>query len=137
MRASAILIAVLAAAVSASRCSGGGNSSSQTPTSPGGTTASTVTVSIVATNGNKSYVPNPIPTASGDQVVFKNNDTVVHHIVMDDRSIDFGNISPGASSAAKGVGAGGTFHCENHPSMVGSINGAVAPEPPPGSGDGY
>jgi hypothetical protein len=56
---------------------------------------------------------------------------------MDDRSIDFGNLAPGASSAARSVGGGGNFHCDNHPSMVGSINGATAPEPPPGSGDGY
>ena len=71
-------------------------------------------------------------------MIFKNNDTTTtHHIVMDDGSIDFGSLSPGASSPAKSVGAGGNFHCANHPSMVGSINGAVAPTPPPGSGDGY
>ena len=56
---------------------------------------------------------------------------------MDDNSVDFGSLSPGASSAAKGVGTGGNFHCTIHPSMVGTINGTVAPTPPPGSGDGY
>jgi plastocyanin len=134
MRSSLILIGILAASVASSRC--GGGSSSQTATSPGDT-ASTVTVSIASTNGNKSYVPNPVATSSGEQLVFKNNDTVVHHIVMDDGSIDFGSLSPGSSSPAKGVGIGGNFHCSLHPSMVGSINGAVAPTPPPGSGDGY
>ena len=69
--------------------------------------------------------------------MFKNNDTITHRIVMDDNSVDFGSLSAGASSAAKGVGAGGNFHCTIHPSMVGSINGAVAPTPPPGSGGGY
>jgi plastocyanin len=136
MRSSLILAGLLAASVASSRCGGGG--SSQTNTSPGTNTTSMVTVSIVGTNGNKSYVPNPVATASGDQVVFKNNDTTTtHHIVMDDGSNDFGSLSPGASSAAKGVGIGGNFHCTLHPSMVGSINGAVAPTPPPGSGDGY
>jgi len=135
MRSSLILVAVLVAAVSASRCSGG--SSSQPPTGPGAT-PNVVTVSIVGTQGNKSYVPDPVATSSGDQVVFKNNDpALVHHIVMDDGSVDFGTLTPGASSAAKGVGAGGNFHCANHPSMVGTINGAVPPTPAPGSGDGY
>jgi plastocyanin len=136
MRSSWILVAVVAASVAAARC-GGGDSSEQTPTTPGPTTPSAVNVSIVGTKGNGSFVPNPIPTATGERVMFVNNDTVVHHIVMDDGSVDFGSLSPGTSSDAKSVGAGGTFHCANHPSMVGSINGATAPEPPPGSGDGY
>ena len=136
MRSSLILITVLAAAVSASRCGGGGGSSS-TPTTPGPTTPSTITISIVGVNGNGSYVPNPVPRTAGEQVIFKNNDTVeTHRIVMDDDSADFGNLSPGASSQAKAV-TNGNFHCTNHPSMVGSIGGSVAPEPPPGSGDGY
>ena len=135
MRSSMILIAVFAAAVSASRC-GGGDSSSSTPTTPGNTTPSTLTVTIVGTKGNQSYVPNPVPKATGEQVMFKNNDTVVHRIVMDDNSADFGNLAPGAASAAMAVTTG-NFHCTLHPSMVGSINGAAAPDPPPGSGDGY
>ena len=135
MRSSAILVGVFAAALATTRC--GGGDSGSTPTNPGSNTPSTVTVSIVAPQGNKSYVPNPVPVGTGEQVVFKNNDTQVHHIVMDDGSLDFGNLAPGTSSQPHGVGAGGTFHCANHPSMVGSLNGTVAPEPPPGSGDGY
>lgn len=136
MRSSLILVAILAAAVAASRC-GGGKSSS--PTTPGPTTPSTVTVSIVGVLGSGSYVPNPVQKAAGEQLVFKNNDTITtigHHIVMDDSSADFGNLAPGATSAAKAV-VSGNFHCTNHPSMVGSIGGTVAPTPPPGSGDGY
>ena len=117
--------------MSASRCGG------STPTTPGSTTPpGIVTVSIVGTQGNGSYVPNPVPT-SGNQVVFKNNDVVnTHHIVMDDGSADFGNLSPGASGPARAV-TSGNFHCTNHPSMVGSINGVTPPVPAPGSGDGY
>src|SRR5437773_12578951 len=113
MRSSVILVLMLTAAVSASRCGGGG--STPTPTTPGPTTPSTVTVSIVATKGNQSYVPNPVPKASGDQVMFKNNDTITHRIVMDDNSGDFGTLSPGASSQAKAV-SNGNFHCTIHPS---------------------
>jgi hypothetical protein len=71
-----------------------------------------------------------------EQVMFKNNDTVAHRIVMDDGSADFGALAPGVTSPGRTI-SGGNFHCTIHPSMVGSINGATAPEPPPGSGDGY
>ena len=85
MRSSLVLIAALAAAVSAARCSGGGNSP-QSPTTPGSTTPSTLTVSIVGTMGNSSYVPNPVQKAAGDQLAFRNNDTInTHHILMKDR----------------------------------------------------
>ena len=153
MRLSFVLVAVLAAAVSAVRCGGGGgnNGGGGQPLTNPGSGQSTVTVQIVGTKGNGSYVPNPVQKAAGDLLVFKNNDTVTHRIIMDDGSVDFGSLSPGASSQAKAVSgrlvtgasnqpqavASGNFHCTIHPSMVGSIGGTVAPEPPPGSGDGY
>jgi plastocyanin len=140
MRSSVILIGVLAAAVATAQCGGGGGGgSTQNPITPGptpGPTPTTVTVSIVGTMGNGSYVPNPVPLASGERVAFRNNDTVTHRIVMDDNSADFGTLLPGASSQARAVSSG-NFHCTTHPSMVGSIGGTTAPEPPPGSGDGY
>jgi plastocyanin len=121
------------AAFAASACGGG---SSSTPSTPSPTTTASVTIAITAINGNKSFAPNPVQ-AGGLPVVFSNNDSTVHHIVMDDGSVDFGTINPGTSSSAKTIGAGGNYHCELHPSMVGSINGAVAPDPAPGSGNGY
>ena len=135
------MAAVLAGALAASQCGGdsGGNNAGGggggNPAGPG-TSPPTVTVSIARTQGNQSYVPNPVPVSSGERVVFQNNDAVAHRIVMNDNSVDFGNLAPGASSAPMAVGSG-DFHCTIHPSMVGSINGVVAPEPPPGSGDGY
>jgi plastocyanin len=135
MRSSMSLAAILAVAVVSSQC-GGGDKSADTPTTPGNTTPQTVTVSIVGIKGNQSYAPNPVQKSGGEQLIFKNNDTAVHHIVMDDNSADFGNLSPGATSAAKAV-TSGNFHCMNHPSMVGSVNGPAAPDPPVGSGDGY
>ena len=52
---------------------------------------------------------------------------------MDDGSADLGDIAPGATSRAFTVRSGSalTFHCTLHASMVGSINGASAPESPP------
>ena len=42
------------------------------------------------------------------------------------------------ATATTTVGAGGSFRCTTHPSMVGSINGPAAPGPPDAGGDdGY
>jgi plastocyanin len=130
------------ASIAASGCGGdggGGNNNNSggggNPAGPG-PTPTIVTVAVVGTRGNGSYVPNPVPLTAGEQVVFTNNDTVSHRIMMKDGSADFGTIAPGTSSQARAVGSG-DFYCTTHPSMVGSINGLTAPEPPPGSGDGY
>jgi plastocyanin len=143
MKSSLSLVTVLVVAITASSCAKDEVAPVQNPVAPappsipsGPTAPPSVTISIVGTLGNGSYVPNPVPVQSGEQVIFKNNDAVVHRIVMNDNSADTGNLAPGASSQALGV-ASGDFHCTIHPSMVGSINGLTAPEPPPGSGDGY
>ena len=132
MRSSFTLATALAVAAAMWGCG-----SSPSPTTPG-TTASTVTVNIVASTGNQAFSPNPVQAATGNMLVWKNSTLDVHHIVMDDGSAIIGDIAPGASSTAIQLkGTGGNFHCTNHPSMVGSINGASAPTPPPGSGGGY
>ena len=142
MRSALLRSAALAAAVGMWSCSGGGSSSnsgtptSPTPTSPAPTpapapTAPTVAINIVGSDGNTAYQPNPVKANTGDTLLFKNNDSTAHHVVMDDGSADLGEIAPGASRSATLKGAGGNFHCTIHPSMVGSVNGATAPEPPP------
>lgn len=112
-------------------CGGGAS-----PTAPAVTPApgpATVTVAIVGAVGSAAYRPNPIAANSGDTVMFRNNDTTLHHIVMDDGSADLGDVGPGATS--KGLtlkNANATnFHCTFHSSMVGSINALTAPTPPP------
>lgn len=122
---------------------GGGGSTAASPTSPTPAasapapaapgTSATVTVAIVASTGNTAFQPNPVRANSGDTVIFRNSDSVMHHLVMDDGSADLGNIAPGASSQGMTLrNANATsFHCTLHSSMVGSINGASAPEPPP------
>jgi hypothetical protein len=68
-------------------------------------------------------------------VVFKNADVVTHRVVLDDRSIDTGDIAPGASSQPQPLGAvSKPYHCSLHPSMVGSLNSAATPDPPPCTG---
>ena len=122
----------LGAAVAMWSCGGGGSS----PTTPS-TPTSPVTINIVGSTGNQAFSPNPVQAASGAPLVWKNTTTALHHIVMDDGSAVIGDIAPGASSAPMPLTAGGNYHCTNHPSMVGNINGATAPTPPPGSGGGY
>jgi plastocyanin len=128
---------------------GGGGSAAASPTSPTPTASApapaptptttvtpsaptTVTVAIVASTGNRAFDPNPVKANSGDTVMFRNSDSVMHHLVMDDGSADLGDIAPGATSRGMTLrsAAATNFHCTLHSSMVGSINGASAPEPP-------
>ena len=86
----------------------------------------TVNISIAANNGARSFSPNPATAVTGDSLVWRNDDFSVHRIVLDDGSLDTGNINPGASSPPMTLaGAGGSYHCAIHPAMVGTI-GAVA-----------
>jgi plastocyanin len=118
-------------------CSGGGSNPSapsppsNQPAPPPG--AQTVTVNIVASAGNQAFNPNPVAAQAGSTLVFRNSDALMHRIVLDDGSADFGDVAPGASSRGFTVTHTNPvrFHCTNHPSMVGSINGSSAPEPPP------
>jgi plastocyanin len=133
-------LAVFCAAVGTWACGGGGSYSSTTavPTTP--TTTPTPspgpsagsTISIVANDGSQAFSPNPTSVNQGTMVAWSNNTSVTHHIVMDDGSMDTGNIAPGATSSALTMAsASGTYHCTIHPSMVGSINGAVPTAPGP------
>lgn len=123
---------------------GGGASTAASPTSPSPTASpapvapaapaapATVSVAIVSSTGNSAFQPNPVRAASGDTVVFRNNDSVMHHLVLDDGSADLGDVMPGTTSRGFTLrsASAANFHCTLHSSMVGSINGASAPEPP-------
>lgn len=125
----------LAIALSAAGCGSGGSSASS-PTAP--TTTTTVTITITGKGGKLAFTPNPASVDRGQLVVFKNNDTVTHHIVLDDGSIQTADIAPGATSAPVSMGTSGssTYHCTIHPGMVGGFNGAQA-EPPPNCSQNY
>ena len=133
----------LAVAVVSVSCGGGGGygggATTPTPTptpTPGGTgSGSVVTVTIRGVNGAQSFTPNPASCAAGQTVVFYNADSVTHRVVLDDQSVDTGSIAPGASSAPQQLGAvNKSYHCSLHPSMVGSLNSASTPDPPPCTG---
>ena len=133
----------LTAALCAASCGGGssstGSGSPTAPTSGGGNpVATTVTITITGQNGKLAFNPNPATVAAGQLVMFKNNDVVAHHIMLDDGSIQTSDIAPGATSAAVAMGTSGssTYHCTIHPGMVGGFNGTEA-EPPPNCSTAY
>jgi plastocyanin len=134
----ALTLSLVVALVSVSCGGGGGYGGGATPTTPtpgGAGSGNVVTVTIRGVNGAQSFSPNPATCAIGQTVVFYNADIVAHRVVLDDLSVDTGSIAPGASSAPQQLGAvNKSYHCSLHPSMVGSLNGATTPEPPPCTG---
>jgi plastocyanin len=104
------------------------NPSSPTPSNPPGV----VTINVVAINGAQSFSPNPATLPAGQMVVWHNVDTTTHHVVLNDRSVDTGDLAPGVFSQPMAIApAGGAYHCSIHPVMVGSIGqDASAPASP-------
>ena len=144
VRTRAIAMLMAAAAVAAS-C-GGGSGGYGAPTSPsnptgstGGTTnGATVTITITGQGGKLAFNPNPATVNAGQLVVFKNNDVVAHHVILDDGSVQTADIPPGGTSAAVPMGTGDSksYHCSIHPGMVGGFNGQEV-EPPPNCNQAY
>lgn len=131
----------LASALLAVSCGGGGGGS--TPTSPsnsgsggGGGTQTTVTITITGQGGKLAFNPNPATVSPGQLVVFKNNDTVAHHVMLDDGSGQTTDIAGGATSAPIAIGTNKSYHCTIHPGMVGGFNGTEV-EPPPNCNQAY
>ena len=132
MKNSLTMASALALALTACGCGGGGGGSTNTPTAPttGGNTSGAVTVTITGKSGTLAFTPNPATVDSGATVQFKNNDSVTHHIMMDDGSAQTADIPPGATSAAIAVGGNKSYHCVIHPGMVGGFNGSTGDPPP-------
>src|SRR5678815_5451430 len=51
---------------------------------PPAPTPLSVIIGIVGSFGSTAFMPNPIQANVGDNIVWTNNDTVLHHIVLDD-----------------------------------------------------
>jgi plastocyanin len=142
MRRSHTLALAMAGALIAAGCGGGGGSTPTTPSPPstgGGTGAQTnITITITGQGGRLAFSPNPASISPGQLVVFKNNDTVAHHVMLDDGTSQTPDIPPGGTSAPVAMGLSGatTYHCTIHPGMVGGFNGAVA-EPPANCNQAY
>src|SRR5262245_718626 len=123
-------------------CGGGGGKTETAPSS----NFSGVTITITRQNGAQSFSPNPA-SAGGQQVVFKNADSITHRVALNDGSVDTGDIAPGATSRVVPLPASGTnYHCTIHPDMIGSVNPSSGGPPPectsycggePNPNDGY
>jgi plastocyanin len=97
-----------------------------TPAPPSGV----VTISVVIENGAQSFSPNPATLPAGQTVVWRNIDRVTHRVVLNDGSLDTGDLAPGASSQPMSINTGGgPYHCSIHPSMVGTIVPAASTIP--------
>jgi plastocyanin len=115
--------AAIVAGLGASSC-GGGSSSPSGPSAP-----NVVTITITRQNGAQSFSPNPV-TAAGQMVAFRNSDSVIHRVQLNDGTLDTGNIAPGATSNAVLMpGAGTHYHCTIHPDMIGAVNSTGGPPP--------
>jgi plastocyanin len=116
-------------------CSGSGysNGSATGPAAPTPVTSNgVVTINVVAINGAQSFSPNPATLPAGQMVVWHNVNNTTHRVVLNDRSVDTGDLAPGASSQPMAIAAaGGQYHCSIHPEMIGSINQDTSGSPPP------
>jgi plastocyanin len=112
-----------------------GNGNSGNPNTPTPSTAGVVTINVVAVNGAQSFSPNPATLPAGQMIVWHNVDTITHHVVLNDRSVDTGDLAPGVSSQPMAIAAaGGQYHCSIHPVMVGSVNQDASTAPAPCQG---
>ncbi len=112
---------VIACVVTAAACGGGSSYAPSSPSTPATTTPGAVVITITSQNGAQSFSPNPA-SAAGMNVVFKNSDSITHHVVLNDGSLDTGDIAPGGTSRALLMPASGTnYHCSLHTTMVGAV----------------
>jgi plastocyanin len=113
-------------------CSGGYSSgSTNSPSAPTPTSNGVVTINVVAIDGAQSFSPNPATLPPGQMVVWHNVNNTTHRVVLNNRSLDTGDLAPGASSQPMAIGAaGGEYHCSIHPSMIGSLNQDTSTPPP-------
>jgi plastocyanin len=122
MQLSAITLGTSALALCLAGCGGyGGNAGN--PAGPTGNPppADAIIINIVSENGAQSFSPNPSSIPDGRTVVWHNSDRTTHRVVLNDRSVDTGNLGPGASSAPMTLAAVGGYHCSIHPDMVGTL----------------
>ena len=116
------LILLLALSL-ASACSDDDSSttetSGETPTtaaSPADTSGTEIKIKDFA------FVPPSLKASSGDEIVVRNTDGVVHTVTADDKSFDTGNIDGNAEKKLK-LSKAGTFSyvCNIHQYMKGTI----------------
>ena len=85
---------------------------------------------MVGINGAMSFPPNPATLPAGEMVVSPNIDSITHRVVLNNGSLDTGDIAPGASSQPMSInGTSNPYHCSIHPVMVGTIVAGASTAP--------
>ena len=109
---------------------GGGDSSTPSSPSTAAPPPAAAAITIIGRNGAQAFSPNPA-SLGGQMVVFRNNDSIPPRVVLNDGSVDTGDIAPGATSRAVAMpGSGTNYHCSLHPGMIGAVSSAAGPPPP-------
>jgi plastocyanin len=139
-----VRILAVASLVLAWSCGGGGAGGTEYPENPSGPTPppsqsppsaggqQPIVINIIGERGLQSFSPSPATVPDGQMVVWRNTDTIVHRVVLNDRSVDTGDIPPGGTSAPRALGnVSKPYHCSLHPTMLGSLNNATPVPPDP------
>lgn len=122
---------VFATALIAAVTSGAWGCGSSAPSAPSPPDPNVLVVDVLRENGAQSFSPNPAAPGAR-MVVFRNVDSVIHRVRLNDGTIDTGNILPGQSSAPVEMPAAGTnYHCTVHPTMVGAVLASDGGDAPP------
>ena len=133
-----VVLGIVCAGCGGSSDSPASPSAPSSPSSPSSPAAATININ--GQNGTQAFAPNP-SSFGGQMVVFKNHDSVTHRVVLNDGSLDTGNIAPGATSQAVMMPGGGTnYHCSIHPGRIGAVSASSGGAPPACTGaycDGY
>lgn len=115
--AAAMLLSTTACGASSTSPSASGSTSAQGP-------GINFTININGDRGASSYAPNPQTMRVGQVVNWHNLDSIAHTVTFNDGSFDSGDIAAfSAHVNAQTMSRAGTitYHCKNHPGMVGSI----------------
>jgi plastocyanin len=112
---------VAASTILLSGCAAYGSPSGSNSGSPSAPSSGVTIINIVAINGDMSFYPNPATIPAGQPVAWHNVDSVTHHVVLNDGSVDTGNLDPGTYSSTMTLNAVGGYHCSIHPVMVGTL----------------
>jgi plastocyanin len=110
-------ILVLVVALGTIACS---SEETSEPVDGGGTTSEPAAEDGTLTISGLSFSPSSVVTGPGGALTIVNEDGVSHTFTMDDGSLD--EPIGGGETVEVTITAAGSFHCEIHPSMTGSVS---------------
>ena len=78
---------------------------------------------IITISPDRMFSPRNVTVRAGSVIYWKNNDSMTHRIVLDDRRYDSADITPGRIGCGLILNDAGThaYHDANNPAMSGTI----------------